>query len=161
MGMNALTQAAATKRRSNPKPLNFLELHDAEPMERVEMVRAGLRSTLPAEIAARMGVSRERVYAMLGLPRATVERKVREGKPLATSEGSRVLGLARLIGLVERIVLESGNPEGFDAAVWLGDWLDRKVPALGGRRPGDLLDTDEGRDLVARLLLSVQSGAYW
>jgi len=39
---------------------------------------------------------------------------------------------ARLIGQVQAMVEQSGNPEGFDAAHWLGAWLDEPLPALGG-----------------------------
>jgi len=48
----------------------------------------------------------------------------------------------------------------FDATKWLGQWIERPQPALGGRKPADLLDTPTGVELVARLLGSIESGAY-
>lgn len=50
--------------------------------------------------------------------------------------------------------------DGFDAVKWLGQWLERPQPALGGRRPADLMDTPTGMEMVAGLLGSIRSGAY-
>lgn len=129
-------------------------------LDRVELVRDGVPAELLTYLADAMGVSRERLYQMIGLPRSTGDRKLREGQRLDADQGERVLGLARLVGLVERIVAESGDAEAFDAARWLAAWLDEPVPALGGRRPGEILDTAEGRALVSRLLMQMQAGAY-
>jgi uncharacterized protein (DUF2384 family) len=69
--------------------------------------------------------------------------------------------LLELVELVRRMVDESGDPEGFDAAAWTAQWVDSSVPALGGQRPRDVMTTPEGRALVLRLVRSVQSGTYW
>jgi uncharacterized protein (DUF2384 family) len=79
---------------------------------------------------------------------------------LSQDESERALGIARLIGLVEKIVGESGEPAGFDAARWTAAWLERPNNALGGKTPGDFMDTADGRALVAGLVAQMQSGAY-
>jgi uncharacterized protein (DUF2384 family) len=56
--------------------------------------------------------------------------------------------------------LESGEPEGFDAATWTANWLEEPNAALGGRAPGEFMDTADGRSLVAGLVAQMQSGAY-
>ncbi|ABK12296.1 MULTISPECIES: MbcA/ParS/Xre antitoxin family protein [Burkholderia] len=66
-----------------------------------------------------------------------------------------------LVTQVRRMIEESGNPDGFDARSWLLNWLHSPVPALGGGCPADYLHTPEGVDLIARLLASAQTGAYW
>ena len=71
-----------------------------------------------------------------------------------------MLALARLIGQVEQVVAESGSPEGFNAATWTAGWLTEPVAAVGGRMPGDFLDTADGQALVAGLVAQMQSGAY-
>jgi uncharacterized protein (DUF2384 family) len=68
--------------------------------------------------------------------------------------------VSALATLVERIVVESGDPLGFDALAWTRRWLDRPLPALGGARPADYMATPEGRALVEALILRMQSGAY-
>lgn len=140
--------------------LSCVALYRAEPLERIELVKAGVMARDVPVLGRRMDLSNERLYAVLGLSRSTVDRKVREDKPLSRDEGERVLGLARLIGQVDAMVAESGNAAGFDAAPWLARWLDEPLPALGGRPPSDYMDTAEGQTLVADMLLRLQSGAY-
>jgi putative toxin-antitoxin system antitoxin component (TIGR02293 family) len=97
---------------------------------------------------------------MLGMARATIKRKQREGKRLSQDESERIVGIARLVGQVEQMVRESGDSEGFDAGPWVAAWLDRPLPALGGAQPGTLMDTAEGRQIVSDLLAQIQSGTF-
>jgi putative toxin-antitoxin system antitoxin component (TIGR02293 family) len=129
-------------------------------LERIELVKTGVPAGVLAVIAEDMAISRDELYATIGLARATVNRKLREQQALSQDESERVLGIARLIHQVDTIVTESGNAEGFDAAKWVARWLDRPHPALGGRRPAELMDTADGRSLVADLVAQMQSAAY-
>jgi len=76
------------------------------------------------------------------------------------NEGDRATYIARLVGIVQKMVDESGDPTGFDAANWTAAFLARPNHALGGQLPSECLRTEEGRAIVERLLLSMQSGAY-
>jgi uncharacterized protein (DUF2384 family) len=67
---------------------------------------------------------------------------------------------ARLTAQVQAMVDQSGNSADFDAQAWLSHWLGTPVPALGGRPPGELLDTAEGVLLVSETLARMQSSAY-
>jgi len=67
---------------------------------------------------------------------------------------------ADLVHQVEKMIAESGEPEGFDAGQWLAAWMERSVPALGGKRPNEYMATAEGRALISQLLAMMQSGAY-
>ena len=87
-------------------------------------------------------------------------RKAREGKPVSADEESRGLGMASLIAQVQTMIEESGNPEGFDAAKWVARWIDRPLPALGGQKPAELMDTPDGRALVSNIVDRMQGGAY-
>jgi hypothetical protein len=49
---------------------------------------------------------------------------------------------------------------GFNAAKWLGAWLNSPLPALGGVRPGSYLDTMTGQELLGELIAMTESGAY-
>lgn len=135
-------------------------LHDVAPIARIELVRDGVPAEAVSAIAEEMNIARERLYAMLGLARATIERKLRHGHRLGPDESERVIGIARLIGQVQEIVTASGDPAGFDAARWVAGWLGRPLPALGGRQPSAFMDTAEGRDIVAGLIAQTQSAAY-
>jgi putative toxin-antitoxin system antitoxin component (TIGR02293 family) len=136
------------------------DLYAVPMLERMQLVRNGVPAALVGVLATAMGVPKETLYAMLQLPRATVNRKVRSDGRLGPLESERVIGLARLIGQFELIVQESGNPEGFDAPRWVASWLDASLPALGGERPASYMDTADGREIISGLVAQMQSGAY-
>jgi uncharacterized protein (DUF2384 family) len=127
---------------------------------RIEAIRQGVPASLVNQLSARMGMSKENLLASLGLSRATIGRKEREASILSKDESERLLGVESLIHLVQSMVEQSGNPDGFDAARWLGNWLLAPLPALGGATAASYLDTFEGQKLVAELLTMTQSGAY-
>ena len=64
-----------------------------------------------------------------------------------------------MIAQVQTMIEESGDSEGFDAAKWVGRWLDRPLPALGGQKPMELMDTPDGRALVHIIVARMQTGA--
>ncbi len=139
-------------------PLSSLYPFDA--IERVALVKEGVPSGLLVLISEDMAISRDKLYATIGLARATVNRKLREQQVLNQDESERVLGIARLVGQVDQIVKESGNAVGFDAAKWVAAWLDRPQAALGGKCPAELMDSADGRGVVSDLVARMQSGAY-
>ena len=127
---------------------------------RIAMVKEGVPSAFLVTLSGSMGVTRDRLYQTVNIPRATADRKIRDGRPLSTDEGERVVGVARLIGQVEAIMRESGSASDFDAARWLAQFLEEPNAALDGIVPRELLDTAEGRDLVSGLIAQMQTGAY-
>jgi hypothetical protein len=80
----------------------------------------------------------------------------------AETGGQSEIAVAKLLVTVKSIVENSTCPEakGLDAAKWLEQWLERPQPALGGRKPADLIDTPTGVEIVTKLLGSIESGAY-
>ncbi len=146
----------ARKGKSNP----YAGLYDASQLDRIGIVKSGLPARVLTTLADDMRVTRECLYRWLGIARATANRKVKADEILSQDESERALGLARLIGLVEKIVAESGEPAGFDAAQWTALWLQRPNKVLGSKPPGEFMDTADGRALVAGLVAQMQSGAY-
>ena len=138
----------------------YATLYTLGQVERIDVVRQGVPAQVLATLADDMQVTRDQVFAWAGIPRATANRKIRSSAALSQDESERVLGIARLVGLVEQVVAESGRPADFDAATWTAGWLAQSVAALGGKSPGDFMDTADGRDLVASLIAQMQSGAY-
>lgn len=128
--------------------------------ELIPLIRSGVPAIRVLKVAGAMGRPKEKVYKILRLSRATVERKGSLKQLLSPEQSERVIGLERLIGQVQVMVEESGNPKGFDAAVWVADWIERPLPALGGVKPADYLDTMAGQQLVSRILTQMQSGAF-
>lgn len=142
---------------------NFLHstnLYRVDPQTRIAAIRKGIPASTVGELSSTMGMSKELLLGSLGLSRATISRKEKDKTALSKDESERLLGVASLIGKVQMMVEESGDPTGFDAAHWLADWLARPLPALGGATPASYMDTFEGQKLVAELLSMSQSGAY-
>lgn len=132
----------------------------ANPLDRIAIIRGRVPATYVIALTQSMQISKERLYSTLNLARATVDRKIQQRQRLSQEESERILAVARLIGQVDCMVQESGDPTDFDAARWTAQWLQRPHPALGGRAPGELLDTADGRGLVSDLLAQQQSAAY-
>ena len=78
---------------------------------------------------------------------------------LEQDENMRKL-MVKLVAQVQVMVEQSGDPTGFDAATWVAHWIDEPLPALGGNRPVEYMDTVEGQELVFNLVARMQSGAY-
>lgn len=142
------------------KVKSFIVYFYADPIARVDAIKSGIPATFVDEIAAEMGRPKEWLLPTLGLSTATFNRRKSESKPLSKDESERVLGIARLVGQVEAMVKESGDPAGFHAAQWVARWLEEPLAALGGRKPGELMDTAEGQAIVSNVLARAQSGAY-
>ena len=130
-------------------------------IERAELVKRGLPARAVQEMSAARGLPREQLMRAVGLARSTVERKLAARGRLSEAESEKLVGLSRLIGQVDAMVRESGEaPVGFDAARWFAAWMGEPVAALGGLRPQQLLDTADGREALATLLLQMRSGVY-
>lgn len=72
----------------------------------------------------------------------------------------RELAIDSLVAQVRKMVEESGDATGFDAREWVLNWLERPLPALGGRRPAEILISEEGLDILTSSLARTQSGAF-
>jgi len=159
--MSQVTQRKMSSGIENDRGgLRYREIYDASATERIRIIRNGVPATGVKRLLSDLHIDQKSFFAALNLKTATVNRKAARNESLSFEGGERVIGIVRLIGQLEAIIEESGNPEGFDAADWLSRWLHNAVPALGNQRPVDLLDTMEGQGLVAQVLAQTQSGAY-
>jgi putative toxin-antitoxin system antitoxin component (TIGR02293 family) len=140
--------------------ISYLAVYRATPGERVNMIKGGVRAIEAKRIIADLAIAQGEGFGALKLSQATVNRKAAQDKTLSPDESERVIGMAKLIGQLQAMIEESGNPEGFDAPAWISRWLREPLPAFGGVRPVDLMDTMEGQAMVATALAQSQSGAY-
>ena len=156
----AVTKAGRSFGAFRPTKAGFLQLYLAPALQQIDWAKRGIGARDAKAILGQLRVSQGEAFAALQIPVATVNRKAKSNAPLSPAEGERVLGIGRLLGQVQAMVQESGDPEGFDASAWLSAWMSAPVPALGGARPLDLMDTMTGQALVSQLLSQMQSGAY-
>ena len=141
-------------------PYEGMALYGVDTDARIALIRRGIPASTISRLSARMGMSKEFLLSSLGLSRATISRKEKDASLLSKDESERVLGVENLIGMVQAMVEQSGDPAGFDAARWVSDWLSKPLPALAGATPASYMDTFEGQKLVVQLLSMTQSGAY-
>ena len=134
----------------------------ATPMELVEVERHGVKGRFVKDFSKRIGVSALRFYEIIGVPKATVEKRSAGDMEITGAGGQAAVGMAKLLAKAQEIVDNSTAAESkdFDAAKWLGQWIERPQPALGGRKPAELIGTPTGVAMVSRLLGAVESGAY-
>ena len=138
--------------------MNAPQIYRFDPQARIAMIRQGIPASTISELSARMGISKESLLSSLGLSRATISRKEKDASVLSKDESERVLGVESLIGMVQSMVEQSGDPADFDAARWVAEWLTKPLPSLGGATPASYMDTFEGQKLVAEMLAMSQSG---
>lgn len=155
-----LAKGSGSSNRFEATADGFVTLYTAPALMQVEWVKSGVGARDAKVILSQLRVPQGEALTALQIPVATVNRKAKINAPLSPAEGERVLGVGRLLGQVQTMVRESGNQDGFDASAWLSAWMSAPVPALGGARPLDLMDTMTGQALVSQILAQMQSGAY-
>jgi putative toxin-antitoxin system antitoxin component (TIGR02293 family) len=150
----------ATDKGRPARPLTYLEFYRAEPSDRIRLVKGGVQVGMVKRLVQDLRVDQSVLFPALNLSVSTVNRKAQRNEPLSSDEGERVIGVAKLVGQLQAMLEDSGDPQGFDSEAWISRWLLEPLPALGGTRPLDLLDTMEGQTLVSKALAQVQGGAY-
>lgn len=134
----------------------------ASPMQIVSIQRCGVNGRFLADFSRDLDVPKTRMFVFIGLPRATAEKRVAAGTRITGMPGQAALGIVKLLGMAQEIFADSTDPAAAQTDVkrWLGTWLQRPQPALGGQAPAQLLDTPAGLAMVERVLGALRSGAY-
>jgi len=138
-------------------------LRTAPLAERVKIEREGVPYIIVQSLIDNIGVSSSEFQAYVGIPKATFTKKMKDRAVFAGTPGQSVVGLMDLINKVDDMLAAENDNEAarnFDVEKWVGDWIQRPQPALGGMAPAQLMDTPSGRASVMRVLGAIQSGAY-
>ena len=128
----------------------FHRLLRVEPMRRIDLVRKGLPASAVQAAADYLAMSRKDLLSAIRIPISTLTLRARTRKPLSPEESDKLIRLAEV---VKRAMEVFGDDE--EGKAWLND----TIISLGDRRPVDLLDTQDGFDLVMRTLGRIQFGA--
>jgi len=142
------------------RPFAYMDMYRASPVDRVGFIKKGVPARMVKLFITELHIDQKVMFDALNLKTATVNKKAAKNQALSTEDSERVVGLVKLVGQLEAMIEESGDPEDFDAPEWLSTWLLEPLPALGGVKPIDLLDTMEGQAMVAQALAQIQSGAF-
>jgi putative toxin-antitoxin system antitoxin component (TIGR02293 family) len=152
--------ASNALQKSKSWKLSYLGLYRASPLERISLIKRGVPASEVKNLFVDLHIGQGLGFKALNLSTATVNKKAKRGDVLTSEESERVIGFAKLVGQLEAMIQESGDLTGFDARAWMARWLTEPLPAFGGARPADLIDTMEGQGLVSSALAKLQSGAY-
>jgi putative toxin-antitoxin system antitoxin component (TIGR02293 family) len=156
-----LHKSKSAPARTGLVPLtDFSTMYKSTPDARVKVIRQGVRAVEVKDMIRMMATPQDKIFRILRLSIATVNRKANLDQELSPEDSERAVGMSNLIGQVQTMVEQSGDPNGFDAAKWVANWLEQPNPALAGESPASYMDTMEGQKLVSNLLAMMQSGAY-
>ena len=143
--------------------LDFVKLYQTTPVERIDVIRKGVKAADFKIFVSSLDIQQEKIFTMLDIATATVNRKASRNEALSREDSEKVIGMAKLIGQVESMLAESGDPalvKDFDAVKWLTHWMEEPIPALGGAAPAEYMDTIEGQEMISKLLAMMQTGTY-
>jgi putative toxin-antitoxin system antitoxin component (TIGR02293 family) len=140
----------STKTSSLTSARAFRRLLGVEPMRRIDLVRKGLPASAVQAAADYLAMSQKDLLSAIRIPVSTLTLRARARKPLSPEESDKLIRLAEA---VKRAIVVFGDEAEGKA------WLNEPILSLGDRRPVDLLDTQDGFDLVMRTLGRIQFGA--
>jgi putative toxin-antitoxin system antitoxin component (TIGR02293 family) len=108
-----------------------------------------LSGAIIPDVADRVGVSQERLFKELRLPRSTMKARITRNASLSAIEQDRIYRVERV--LVRALAVFEDN----DAA---RRWITRENRSLGRVSPLSLLDTEAGYELVLDTLGRIAYG---
>ena len=115
----------------------------------ISTMRRGMSAQVVPDVAARLGISQDKLFERLRLPRSTMKSRIGNKKPLSATEQDRMYRADRVLNRA-LAVLED------ETAV--RDWINRDNRSLGGESPLSLLDTEAGYELVLDTLGRIEYG---
>ena len=133
------TKARAVQPQALPEKLEDL-LRQRDAMDFVRIVKSGIPAKLVDAAVARFGITKERFVILLHTSKPTVNRLISEDRVLDPLVSGAFKEAAQVL---EKVREAFGGDQ-----TAMTEWLNAFVPALG-TRPIELLDTPDGRDLVA------------
>lgn len=116
----------------------------------VEKVRHGLAFEEFHALQEMLGLTEEKLGALLGMSRATLHRRKKAGY-LDSSESDRLVRYARILKFATDVF---GSRERASA------WLSRPALAFGGETPLDYSDTETGAREVEALIGRIEHGVF-
>jgi len=132
-----------------PLPAKVAAIAALPPLAQVETIRQGIATQVFEQIATAIGVGKETLARKLHINPQTLRK--RKSRMLSADEAEKSLRVARVFGLASEVLGSEDNAR---------QWVNDQIPALGGRRPLELLDTDVGAQEVTNLLQCLKWGMY-
>jgi putative toxin-antitoxin system antitoxin component (TIGR02293 family) len=147
-----LVESRAARRRiaAGIKERGIVALAAEPPLTRIDLVRTGLPALVLDETAAILGIAKSTLTKAAGIPVSTVGAQKRSGKPLSPEDSEKIMRILKATKRAEEVFGDEHEGR---------SWLTTQLAALGGRSPLDLLDTQDGYELVVDELERIVFGA--
>jgi putative toxin-antitoxin system antitoxin component (TIGR02293 family) len=116
----------------------------------IEIAKEGLPKQALDALALQISFSTKEMAEVLNVSERTVQR-YRDDQRLDKDASAKLIRLAKLYELGE---------ETFGSLTRFKGWMQSRIPALGGKRPVELLDTPLGYELIERELIYIEHGLF-
>lgn len=116
----------------------------------IARIRNGIKKSSLHEFAERTGISNAEMASILQLNISELSER-KENELLTQYQTEKVLLIARLYNEGEHFF---GDTAGFNK------WMNSRVPAFGGKKPKEYLDTISGIQLVSQEIGRIQHGVF-
>jgi putative toxin-antitoxin system antitoxin component (TIGR02293 family) len=116
----------------------------------ITLSRSGLPKKTLNTLAKKLGISMERLSALLHISHRTLQRKA-PSDHLSVHVSEQILSIAEVIRRGLEVMGSQKNME---------LWLHSELPALDYKKPIDLMDTTFGTQIVLRILGRIEHGVY-
>ena len=90
--------------------LSYLAVYRASPLERISMIKHGIRAIEAKRIIAKLAIGQGTALKALKLSPATVNKKAKQDQTLSPGESERIIGLAKLVGQLEAVIPKDSTP---------------------------------------------------
>lgn len=120
-----------------------------DPAQIIDSMRRGTPASVIPDLAQRFGVSQERLFEALRLPRSTMKGRISKNAVLSAPEQDRMYRADRVWSRALDVLEDAGAAR---------TWISQSNRALGGEAPLALLDTEVGYELVLDTLGRIEHG---
>ena len=132
--------------------MTIMKPHPKKVGDALDLINA-MRTGTPARnipgIAATLGVTQDRLFELLRLPRSTMKGRISNNGVLSATEQDRIYRAEKVLARTVEVL------EDDEAAT---KWINQANRSLGGEVPLALLDTEVGYELVLDTLGRIEYG---
>lgn len=117
--------------------------------ELIRKMRAGTPARIIPDMAARLGLSQDRLFDTLKLPKSTMKARISEDALLSSAEQDRIYRAEKVWARAFGVLEDEHSAR---------RWIVQENRSLGGEAPLSLLDTEAGYELVLDTLGRIEYG---
>lgn len=115
----------------------------------IARMRHGTPARTIPHVASTLGISQDKLFELLDLPKSTVKGRISANAMLSSTEQDRIYRAEKVLARAVQVLEDEGAAR---------TWINRENRSLGGEIPLALLDTEPGYELVLDTLGQIEHG---